>query len=350
MSGKTKRTIYYVVEFALFLAATAGVVLLCIFFAQSDLDYVLLPFVFLAESLRLPVLVHELGHLLCGLAVGLRPVSFSIGFLTVGKGSVRFSLSEGAGSTVMLPRGGGRVRSRIAFCTAGGALLNFVLGGALLASFFALPLHSALLFFAEFALFLLYEGVCALLPAELPAGKTDGAFLLGLLKKTPDAEVTLRVMTAQGALYKKTYSELPHELLFDVPVVREDSAAFLALLQLRYRALVSAEDPAAVSEILRLQSLFEYLPAASRGEVAADLVCAGCLFAEMGEWGQKYEEEARGDGIREVALYARERTAENAEKARAAIGGIKMYGERKYLETLLSLLEKQKHPSETDAE
>lgn len=341
MSGKAKRTIYYAAEFALFLAATAGAVLLCLFFARSDLDYVLLPFVFLAESLRLPVLVHELGHLLCGLAAGLRPVSFSLGFLTVGKGGVRFSLSDAAGATAMLPRGERNVRGRLAFFTAGGALLNFVLGGALLALFFALPLHSALLFFAEFALFLLYEGGRALLPAELPAGKTDGAFLLGLLKKTADAEVALRVMTAQGLLYTKHYAELPRGLLFEAPVVREDSAAYLALLQLQWRYLFCAGDADFRRPLLRLGELADYLAGEDRAEALSDLVYAKAALWGEGEEARGLFGELTGRGAAVLrAEAALEPTEENVSRAEKAAAKERMAGVRAFECELLARLKK----------
>lgn len=355
MSGRSKRIIYYIFMAFVTLGGAAGTALLAYFglrFADLGAIFVLVAFCVCLFLFPLHTVLHEAGHALSGTLAGMRAVSLSVGYLHFDwskKFTATFSLSsEASGATALLPRSARGVRGKLIFALMGGALLNFIYGAVFLTLFFVLPHNLALMFFVLFAPLNLCEGLLALYPVELSAGKTDGKFLLDLIQKSPDAELSLRVMTAQGALYHKTYAELPQGLLFDVPVVREDSAAFLALLQLRYRALASAGDPEAAAAVTRLQSLFEYVPAAGRGEVAADLVCAGGLFAESAEWGEKYAGEARGDGIREVALYALEGTAENEARARKAIAGIRLYGERAYLETLLALLKKKDTRPKTD--
>ncbi len=355
MSGRSKQIAYYIFLTVLTLCGAAGTALIAYFglrFEDIEALFVIVAFCVCIFLFPLYTVLHEAGHALCGALVGMRVMALSVGYLHFDwsrKFTATFSLdSDVSGAATLLPRNGGGVREKLTFALLGGALFNFIYGAVFLTLFFVLPHNLALIFFVLFAPLNLCEGILALYPIELPAGKTDGKFALDLIKKRPDAELSLRVMTAQGALFKKTYAEIPRELLFDVPVVREDSAAFLAILQLRYRALLSTEDEKAADEIKRLQSLFEYVPAASRGEVAADLVCAGYLFSEMAEWGEKYEEQAHGDGIREVALYAIERTEENEARAQKAIAGIKLYGERAYLETLLALLKKKDVRPEAD--
>ncbi len=355
MSGKSKQIAYYIFLTLVTLCGAAGTALLAYFglrFSDIGSIFVLVAFCACLVLFPLHTILHEVGHVLCGTLAGMRAVSLSIGYFHFDwskKFSFSFSLSsEASGAAALLPRNGRGVRGKLMFASVGGMLLNFIYGAVFLVLFFVLPHNLALIFFVLFAPLNLCEGLLALYPAELSAGKTDGKFALDLIKKHPDAELSLRVMTAQGALYRKTYAELPRELLFDVPAVREDSTAFLALLQLRYRALVSLGDHAAVSVILRLRSLFEYLPAAGKGEVAADLVCASRLFAEMGDLGEKFVGQARGDGIKEVALYACGQTEENEARARKAVAGIKLYGERAYLETLLALLKKKDTRPEAD--
>ena len=67
----------------------------------------------------------------------------------------------------------------------------------------------------------------------LPAGKTDGLVLKELIKRTGETEIAVRVMQAQLLLQNRSAGTLPRELLFDVPVVREDSPAFIELLKLQ---------------------------------------------------------------------------------------------------------------------
>ena len=355
MSGRSKQIAYYIFLAVVTLCGAAGTALLAYFglrFADLAAIFVLLAFCVCIFLFPLHTVLHEAGHALCGTVCGMRAVALSVGCVRFDwskKFTATFSLSpETSGAAALLPRNSRGVRGKLIFALIGGALFNFIYGAVFLALFFVLPHSPALIFFILFAPLNLCEGLLALYPVELTAGKTDGKFALDLIKKRPDAELSLRVMTAQGALYRKTYAELPHDLLSDVPVVREDSTAFLALLQLRYRAHVSVGDPEAAAEATRLQSLFGYLPAASRGEVAADLVCASYLFPETADWGEKYEGQARGDGIREVALYAYERTEENEARARKAIAAIKLYGERAYLESLLALLKKKDTRHEAD--
>ncbi len=275
MSGRAKRNLILSVSVLLFLAATAGACLLTCFYAQGILDFALFAVAVLCEILGLPVFFHEAGHLLFGLLAGLRPVSFSFEWVTVGRGFVRFGRNAGAGETRMLPRSPKNIRGKIAFFSLGGAVCNLLFGALFLLLFFLLPFRSALLFFAELAPFFLFEGVRALLPAELSAGPTDGAVLLGLIKKTPDTEVALRVMAAQGMLFSSTYAEIPRELLFDTPVVREDLPAFLALSELRWQYLLyMGEEEEAHRAFCRFSELTVYLRDAELRTVAPDMALA----------------------------------------------------------------------------
>ncbi len=273
MSGRAKRNLILAASVLLFLAATAGACLLLYFYAEGRLDYALFAVALLCEVLGIPVLFHEAGHLLFGLFAGLRPVSFSFGWFTVSRGGVRFGRNAGAGETRMLPKNPKGLRGKIAFFSLGGAVCNLLFGALFFLLFFLLPFRSVLLFFAELAPFFLCEGVCALLPAELPAGPTDGAVLLGIVKRTPDAEVALRVMAAQGMLVSSGYASLPRELLFSAPVVREDLPAFLALSELKWQFLCAAGEDA-LPELVRFVRLTEYLPDAARREALFDVALA----------------------------------------------------------------------------
>ncbi len=251
MSGRSKRILYYICDAALFLALGGGGLIAVAFLTarESDWGMVALCLALLAVLIRLPVFLHECGHLIFGTLAGMELAAF------------RFSLFEnGCAMTAMFPKNGRRVKGKFLAFTLGGAALDLLAGGILLALWLALPAHPVTVFCGCFSGFCLYEGVRALLPAELPAGKTDGAVLFGLLKKAPEEEIALRVLEAQGILFGGSFSDLKRERLFETPVVREDLPAYHALLLLRAQYLLAAgEEDAAHGVLLRLSSLAEEL-------------------------------------------------------------------------------------------
>lgn len=287
MSGKTKRFLYHIISSLFVMAAFVG--LFFMFYAANGASFtdvsrpmavVLLCFFAIFVFFRLPVLVHECGHLLFGFLGGMRFYSVFvhwIGFYRTGR-RVRFSWKRFAsGETQMFPKNGEHVRGRAVLFTIGGIVLNFIYAAIFLVLFFTVSRSSVLLFFEFFAPFSLAEGLIALYPAELPAGKTDGAVALGLLKNCPEEEVMLRVLQAQGILNQGNFSKIPQEVLFDVPVIREDDRSFLALCQLRYQYHIwNGEMESARNELDRLQNLLEYLPEEAKAEIIYD-----CIFVRV---------------------------------------------------------------------
>lgn len=255
MSGRTKRILYQIADVTLFLALGVGMLAVTLFLRrpeerswQEELAYC---GALLVLVLGLPVLLHECGHLLFGTLAGMKLASFSFRSFYHARGAV-------AGATAMYPKNGKHVKGKFLLFTLGGAVCNLSVGTALFLLWLLLPYHPALLYCGTISGFIFFEGVHALLPAELPAGKTDGAVLLGLLKNRPEEEVALRVLTAQGILYRGKFSDIPEELLFSTPVVREDLPAFHALLFLRAQYLL-ARGQSAEDCLERLSSLREYL-------------------------------------------------------------------------------------------
>ena len=161
-----------------------------------------------------------------------------------------------------MPASSNHIRGRMIAFALGGVLMNFVYGVVFLTLYFTIPVTPALFFFELFAPLNLFEGLVALFPAGVSAGKTDGKVMLDIARHTPDSEVFLSVFVAQGMLRTKTYGEIPRGLLFDLPVVREDLWEFLALTQLRWQYLFYTGDKeGAKQQILRLESLLEYFEA-----------------------------------------------------------------------------------------
>lgn len=269
MSGKTKRNIYHFADFCLFVLFGLGSLFLPVFLRSRSADLVLADFLFYAAALVLfvfgfPAFLHECGHLLFGLLAGMKLARF--GFHCFPKGTV-------AGETAMYPKNGKHVKGKFTALTLGGATMDLVAAAALLLLWLLLPYHPALLFCGTLSGPLFYEGVRALLPAELPAGKTDGAVLSGLLKHRPEEEVMLRVLTAQGILFRGDFSDIPEALLFEAPVVREDLPIFAALSLLRVQWLLAAGREGEAESLME-----DLLPRELSEEARPDLMRYAALF------------------------------------------------------------------------
>ncbi len=285
MSGHTKQNLYYAFSLLFGAAALAGVILLAVFYVPAG-GYTwrewLVEAVFLVcIALRIPAAIHEIGHLLLGLLCGMKCTSVTLCYLNFSADGVHIAGNDHAGAITAFPRKPRHVRGKLLMFTLGGSLLNLLLGGALLALCLALPYHPACFFAGLLAPFLLYEGISALMPCDLPAGKTDGAVFLGLMKKRPEEETLLRVIAAQGMLYLGTFSELKKELLFGAPVVREDLPAGGALKLLQAQYFLAAKEEGTAEEILsRLVSSEDTAPEIKETAVRYQKYFCGGFSAE----------------------------------------------------------------------
>ena len=207
------------------------------------------------------VLAHECGHMACGALTGMRFPVVRIGRLEFSKTGVRYRLRIGAaGETAIVPRGANRMRLRVFVTALGGPLFSVAYGVTMLALFWLYPAAPAIFFFVLFAPLSLYNGIVALLPAELDGSRTDGAVMRGIIRQDAETDVTFRVLQVQGILTKGTYADVPRELLFGAPVVREDCRAFAALLFLQYEyAKFHGDAAGAAAALSRLRSIEDYL-------------------------------------------------------------------------------------------
>ncbi len=233
MSGRTKRILYAIVTIFGHLAALAAAVLACYFSTPRNM-LVLGIFGIFYALLPLNVFIHELGHIFFCLIMGMRLEGVKVGrflfYREKGKLKFRFSAwGNTAGECAICPKSERGVRGKFLAATLGGVIFNFLYAAVFFPLYFLLPQYPVLLFFEAFAPLSLLEGIAAILPVELTAGKTDGLVALGLIRGTAEEEIALRVLMAQGILYKKSFSEVPHELLFDAPTVREDLTSLHAL-------------------------------------------------------------------------------------------------------------------------
>ena len=245
------------------------VALICSFFmwqAAGGKDwYVLLIAVIVLILFPLNIILHEAGHIIAGQIMDMQFVSVRIGHMLVWReeGKLKFKVSPAqsvAGASTFFPKSPENMRQRMLIVTLGGAICNFIYALLLFILYFALSHHSLLTFFAMFAPLSLCEGIVALIPVVLPAGKTDGAVAYGLIEKNADERVMLAVLAAQGILNTKTFDEVPEKLLFRAPMVREDLPARHAQLLLQVQYLLHTQKEEEAKKVLdRLGSLYDYL-------------------------------------------------------------------------------------------
>lgn len=257
-----KRTVYYVLCALLTCCVCAAwVALIWLEISRTGdipLRIILLAVAALCALLRLDSLVHESGHLVFGLLAGLHLRRVSFGRVSFGEGGVRLGSRSAAGETQFSLKKPQNAHASLIAATVGGPVLGILFGVVMLVLYYVLPTHPALTFFTLFSLWCLAEAVMELLPAELPAGKTDGLMLKELVQKTGETEVAVRVMQAQLLAKDGDYTDIPRGLLYDVPVIREDSPAFMQLLRLRAAYCAAAGDADGAAEAQsRLRSIEE---------------------------------------------------------------------------------------------
>ena len=332
MSGRTKRGLYHAVTITCLLAAFAACIMmeLSVYWELGETLYPLfsaLLFLAICIPLAPAVLVHECGHLFFGACLGLKPVSVRVGWFVIEGKKLRLASSSVAGETVLVPKDGKNVRKRMMVASLGGVTFNFLFGIVFSVLFFVLPAHPVLLFFELFAPLHLYEGIAALLPAQLKTGRTDGELFRQLKENTPEAQVFCNVLAVQGTLFRATFDEVDESLLFDTPVVREDDEAFLSLLHLRWQQRMWKGDTArAVEEIDRLAELSEYLDESTAAKIKCDAlfthrIVDGALDADF-----SVPKEAKGtiEGLRaEIALGRGDKELYKKRTAQLPAAGIK---------------------------
>ena len=244
------------IGFVFFLCALAGTVAM-IWYEMTALQtaeekmiagYVSIGAIGCLLILGFPYVIHELGHLLFGLIAGLRIGRVRVGWLCIGKDGLKFSKGRPAGETQFALRSVRGAHVRLFAATFGGPFFGFVYGVFLLL-WGVLPSDPALFFFALCAPFVLAEAFSELLPAEFSAGKTDGLVLAELIGGTGETEVAVRVMKVQLLQSRVCITEIPRELLFDVPAIREDSPVFAELLKLQREYLSAAGDVSGATQV-----------------------------------------------------------------------------------------------------
>ena len=332
MTGRAKRTLYYVITVLCLCAAFAACFLMAysVCLERGEILYPLysgLVFIAIYILVSPAVLVHELGHLVFGAFARLRPVSVRVGRLVITGKKIRLAFSSSAGETVLVPKDTKGVRGRMMAAALGGATFNFIFGIVFSVLFFVLPANPILLFFELFAPLHLCEGISAILPAQLNSGRTDGELVRQLKDNTPEAQIFCNVLSIQGTLFSDTFYKVDEALLFNVPVVREDDSAFLSLLHLRWQYLRWKGDvERAEKELSRLEDLSEYLDECTAAKVKCDAVFMRRIINGKAEENFEIPKEAKGtcEGLRaQLALGGGDKAEYKKITAQEPAAGIK---------------------------
>ena len=176
-----------------------------------------------AMVFALPVasLLHEAGHMLFGAFVKIKAVpNFKI---------------WGSLSCKLIPKTDKNLGSKVVFTAFGGATMNllFIILAVVAVYVDALPICLAL-----FAPASLYLFIFNTIPVQLDEGKTDGLVIADILSDDDEAKVMLAVLGVQAKLLKEVkIEEIEKSELFDLPQIREDDPAFIAVTELRYKYL-----------------------------------------------------------------------------------------------------------------
>lgn len=238
------------------------------------------------------VALHELGHILFGLAGGFRFNSVRIGWLKIYRkdGKLRLTLREMpdsvAGVAEMIPRRTDRLYARYTRMTAGGllfSLLCFLLAAAAFVLYFFVEMH-----FAVYAL------TCTALPYAfgiffynlLPnfggGADTDGGTLRSLRKKDASCLTAVNILAIEGRMYQgDSPSQIDRSLFYGLPQLPEDDWHFILMTDYRLMYCIDSGDtPGAVRESDRLAGLLDEVPKYYYNAVAADVLFCECSMKE----------------------------------------------------------------------
>ncbi len=260
------------------------------------------------------IALHELGHVLFGLANGFRFNSVRIGWLKIYRkdGRLRFTLREMpdsvAGVAEMIPRRTDRLYVRYCRMTAGGLAFSLL---CLLASAAAF-----LLYFLVGMPFAVYVLTCTALPYAfgiffynlLPrcdgSADTDGGILRSLRKKDASSLTAVNILAIEGRMYQgDAPSQIDRALFYGLPQLPEDDWHFILMTDYRLMYCIDSGDtPAAIRESDRLASVLDYVPKYYRNAIAADILFCECSMKEDKTEARRLYGELKGYLLAEKSL------------------------------------------------
>jgi hypothetical protein len=201
------------------------------------------------------IIVHELGHLVCGLCVGFRLMSIRFGPVRVSppfRVSIKFEPKTGAsGGVIMIPDKSTNLRSRAMVFILGGPVANLLTG------FFILFLKLGGPIASVFAALSILVGAANLLPFRRLALISDGKRLLMLLKNAEQGERLLAILQLAAELRSGIEPEnLSPDFIAKAIAVRDESPDTAAGYVFAYTAAWYKDDADKAAQLL--ETCLEY--------------------------------------------------------------------------------------------
>ncbi len=239
--------------------------------------------VFLFAALYAQLILHEAGHLVCGLASGYRFSSFRIGSLMLFKDGDRLklktlSIAGTGGQCLMLPPQSDDGRIPFTLYLLGGVLMNFVTSAIFALLYVVTPGSSILsLLLGTLALSGLAVGLMNAIPLHLAMMDNDG-YTVRLLKKDPQAVLAFcQMMQVHGQIAAGLRLKEMPEAWFQTPASADTSNTLIATIEVyRCNRLLDEENFAEAAESIRaLFASSAAIAGVHRGLLVCDLAyCA----------------------------------------------------------------------------
>lgn len=200
------------------------------------------------------IVVHEIGHLVCGLSVGFQLTSVRFGPFQISppfRVSVKFEPKTGASGFVsMIPGSSKNLRSRAMVFILGGPLANLLTG----TSIFVLNIGGFAPYFAAISILI---GLGNLIPFRRFALISDGKRLLMLLKNVGQGERLLAILQLAAELQSGTEPEsLSPDFIAKAIAVKDASPDTTAGYAFAYTAAWYKDAPERAAQLL--ETCLEY--------------------------------------------------------------------------------------------
>jgi hypothetical protein len=201
------------------------------------------------------IVVHEIGHLVCGKCVGFRLMSIRFGPLRISppfRVSVKFEPKTGAAGFVsMIPGKSENLRSRAMIFILGGPVANLLAGAVILCLKVGGSLGSV------FAILSIVIGAANLIPFRHLALISDGKRMLMLLKNAGQGERLLAILQLVAELQSGAEPEnLSPDFIAKAIAVKDESPDTAAGYVLAYAAAWYQSEPDKAAQLL--ETCLEY--------------------------------------------------------------------------------------------
>lgn len=235
--------------------------------------------------------LHELFHVIAGAINGFKIVSYRVLWFKwySREGKVKFTLApvgDQIGEAELLPTRYDDIEKRYKKVALAGIIANcvlFVVGIVCMFFWHLWTVDESVIWFRLTAFAMpvsLYFILANALPMTIDFYRNDGAVIYGILKKDDSTTVSFSLMKIQSMLYQgKTPSEIPEELYFDLPQLREDDPNFIMLLSARYSYYLDKGDLEKAKEVVtRLLTLKDYINKDMENQLQAEFLYSYSTF------------------------------------------------------------------------